>query len=97
MFFVLSLSLSLTRHRPCPASGVLVVQSITETDEHVQGEILALLEMHTSLSAEQLARLRNSSAILAREQLLLAERAGRICRDDTMEGLRFYRNRFLLA
>jgi ESCRT-II complex subunit VPS36 len=32
---------------------------------------------------------------VAQEQLLQAEKAGRICRDDTVEGLRFYPNRFL--
>ena len=28
-------------------------------------------------------------------RLLLSERAGKLCRDDTVEGLRFYPNRFL--
>ncbi len=73
-----------------------MIQSVTETEEHVQSEILSLLDEHVSLSAEQLAKLRNSSAILAREQLLAAEEAGKLCRDDTLEGLRFYKNRFTM-
>ena len=34
-------------------------------------------------------------AMLANEQLLAAEGLGRLCRDVTMEGTRFFRNRFL--
>lgn len=42
----------------------------------------------------QLAQLKDLSAILAMEHLLAAERAGLLCRDDTVEGLRFFVNRF---
>ena len=35
------------------------------------------------------------SVILARERLLAAEGAGLLARDDTVEGLRFFPNRFL--
>ena len=37
------------------------------------------------------------SVILARERLLAAEGAGLLARDDTVEGLRFFPNRFLTA
>ena len=35
------------------------------------------------------------STTLAREYLLTTERCGLICRDDTVESLSFYPNRFL--
>lgn len=37
------------------------------------------------------------SVILARERLLAAEAEGRLVRDDTVEGLRFYPNKFLVS
>ena len=48
-----------------------------------------------NLTAEELARATGLSVTLARERLLLSERRGLTCRDDTAEGLRFYINRFL--
>ena len=35
--------------------------------------------------------------VLAKERLLAAEDLGALCRDDTVEGLRFYPNLFLKA
>jgi len=49
-----------------------------------------------SLSAEELANLVNISVLLAKERMLLAEKAGKLCRDDSDEGLRFFPNLFLL-
>lgn len=48
-----------------------------------------------SLSVEQLAQILNISLLLAQERLLTAERSGKICRDESIEGLKFYPNRFL--
>lgn len=48
-----------------------------------------------SLSIEELARILNISIVLAQERLLTAERSGGICRDESIEGLRFYQNLFL--
>lgn len=48
-----------------------------------------------SLSAEQLAQQLGISVILAKERLLSTEKAGKACRDDTIEGLLFYPNLFL--
>lgn len=47
------------------------------------------------MSVEELAQLLSISLLLAQERLLTAERAGKICRDDSIEGLRFYPNLFL--
>ena len=51
----------------------------------------------TGLSASELSVLSGVSVILAAERLLEAEKAGEACRDDSVEGLRFYHNRFIQA
>lgn len=48
-----------------------------------------------SLTSEQLAQELGISVLLAKERLLTTEKSGAICRDDTIEGLRFYPNLFL--
>lgn len=53
------------------------------------------MESEKSLTIEELARILSISIVLAQERLLTAERAGSICRDDSIEGLRFYPNLFL--
>lgn len=76
-------------------SGVLVVQSRQEDDAALLDKIRGLLGEHKSLTAATLAGLTRVSAVLAAEQLLTAERAGQVCRDENIEGLRFYPNLFL--
>ncbi|KAH9382641.1 hypothetical protein HPB48_023194 [Haemaphysalis longicornis] len=53
------------------------------------------IDEHGSLSAEQLSPLVHIPVILAKERLICAEQRGLACRDDTVEGLRFYPNLFL--
>ena len=48
------------------------------------------------LTAEELSRRAGVSVVLARERLLAAEAVGAACRDDSVEGIRFYHNRILL-
>uniref|UniRef100_A0A4W5RDX1 Vacuolar protein-sorting-associated protein 36 n=1 Tax=Hucho hucho TaxID=62062 RepID=A0A4W5RDX1_9TELE len=47
-----------------------------------------------SLTAEEFAKLLGLSVLLSKERLLLAEKMGHLCRDDSVEGLRFYPNLF---
>lgn len=47
------------------------------------------------MTAEELAQHLGLSVLLAKERLLTTERYGRSCRDDSIEGLRFYPNLFL--
>ena len=49
------------------------------------------------LTAEELSRRAGLAVVLARERLLAAERCGRICRDESIEGIRFYPNLFLTS
>lgn len=47
------------------------------------------------MSAEELAQHLGLSVLLAKERLLTTEKYGKACRDDSIEGLRFYPNSFL--
>jgi len=53
------------------------------------------LEDHGCLTAEELAQAVGISVLLAKERLLTAEKHGKACRDESIEGLRFYPNQFL--
>lgn len=53
------------------------------------------MEKAKSLSVEEMAQILSISLLLAQERLQTAERAGNICRDESIEGLRFYPNLFL--
>lgn len=77
------------------ASGVTVLKLASENDENTARETRQLIDEHGSLSAEQLSPLVHIPVILAKERLICAEQKGLACRDDTVEGLRFYPNLFL--
>lgn len=53
------------------------------------------LQDNGSLAAEELAQTLGISVLLAKERLLTAEKHGKACRDESIEGLRFYPNQFL--
>lgn len=76
-------------------SGAMVLQLENHDDESVAQETAEYTERCTSISADELARVVGISLLLANERLLTAERLGKLCRDESIEGLRFYPNRFL--
>lgn len=82
------------------SSGVIVVQLSGLSDEAVVEETLKLLEDRalriSCLTAEDLARSLGISVTLAKERLLLCEQKGKLCRDENVEGLKFYPNKFLM-
>ncbi|OQR73320.1 vacuolar protein-sorting-associated protein 36-like [Tropilaelaps mercedesae] len=79
------------------SSGLRVVQ-LSSLDETVWKEkIVSLIKEAGCLSAEQLAIRLKTSAVLALERLLQVEDCDRACRDDSVDGLVFYPNRFLEA
>lgn len=53
------------------------------------------VEQAESLTVEKLAQILNISLSLALERLLTTERAGKVCRDESIEGLQFFPNRLL--
>lgn len=79
-------------------SGAMVLQMESQDDALVADETLAQIEQSADgwLAAEELAKQLNISLLLAKERLLAAERQGKVCRDESVEGLRFYANMLLI-
>lgn len=76
-------------------SGVKVLQTASH-DQHLDAiKLRDLLAEKSSLSADELSCILETSVILARERLHQAEKDGLVCRDDSIEGLRFFPNLFL--
>ncbi|XP_015603469.1 vacuolar protein-sorting-associated protein 36 isoform X1 [Cephus cinctus] len=76
-------------------SGVMVLQLRSHDDKAIVEAVAELLEERKSITAEELAQTEGLSVTLARERLLATEKAGKACRDDSIEALRFYPNLFL--
>ncbi|XP_044749143.1 vacuolar protein-sorting-associated protein 36 [Coccinella septempunctata] len=78
------------------ASGVMVLQLSSLDDEIVTDATAKLIEEKKSLTCDELATHLGISIVLAKERLLSAEKVAKCCRDDSIEGLRFYPNLFLM-
>lgn len=76
-------------------TGTMVLQLESHDDSVVAKEVADLVRKHQSLSYEELARHMNISIVLAQARLLAAELLATICRDESIEGLRFFSNLFL--
>ncbi|KAL0111398.1 hypothetical protein PUN28_012944 [Cardiocondyla obscurior] len=76
-------------------SGVMVLQIHSHDDNAVVDRISELLQEKGFMTAEDLAQSEGISVLLARERLLVTEKYGKACRDDSIEALRFYPNLFL--
>ncbi|XP_060532086.1 vacuolar protein-sorting-associated protein 36 [Cylas formicarius] len=77
------------------SSGVMVLQLSSMDDESVAEITSVLVQENGSLTSEELSQKLGISVTLAKERLLNAEKCGKCCRDDAIEGLRFYPNLFL--
>ncbi|KAJ3589179.1 hypothetical protein NHX12_010027 [Muraenolepis orangiensis] len=75
-------------------SGVMVVQLQSHNEEEMIASALDSVTDKGSLTAAEFGKLLGLSVLLSRERLLLAEKMGHLCRDDSVEGLRFYPNLF---
>ncbi|CAD7080989.1 unnamed protein product [Hermetia illucens] len=76
-------------------SGAMVLQLESQDEEIIAKEVGEKVEEAKSLSVEDLAKILGISILLSKEHLLAAERLGIVCRDESIEGLRFYPNLFL--
>lgn len=83
------------------ASGVLVIQADSHSDQAVSEKLVKAAEAEAAaagggwgdgLVATQVARDLRVSVTLAVEHLRTAETAGLLCRDESVEGTRFYAN-----
>ncbi|KAL3267190.1 hypothetical protein HHI36_011327 [Cryptolaemus montrouzieri] len=77
-------------------SGVMVLQLKSLDDDTASDVTAQLIKDKESLTCEELGKHLGVSIVLAKERLLSAERVGKCCRDDSIEGLRFYPNLFLI-
>ncbi|XP_069495384.1 vacuolar protein-sorting-associated protein 36 [Ambystoma mexicanum] len=76
-------------------SGVMVVELQSHNEEEMVAAAYATVSEKGSLTSEEFAKLVGMSVLLAKERLVLAEKMGQLCRDDSVEGLRFYPNLFV--
>lgn len=76
-------------------SGVLALQSSSCDEAVILKKTVEKLQISGSLSAQELSTSIGVSVVLAKEYLLSAEKNGKSCRDESIEGLRFYLNKFL--
>ena len=65
------------------------------TDEKSIEETVNIMIHHLSITADKLSRIIHIPPILSKERLLLCERHGKLCRDDTVKGLKFFPNKFV--
>ncbi|XP_048453797.1 vacuolar protein-sorting-associated protein 36 isoform X1 [Rhincodon typus] len=76
-------------------SGVMVVQLQSHNEDEMIASAVETVSEKGFISSEEYAKLMGISVLLAKERLLLAEKVGHLCRDDSVESLRFYPNLFL--
>ncbi|KAH9489793.1 Vacuolar protein-sorting-associated protein 36, partial [Bulinus truncatus] len=69
-------------------SGVSVLQSQSQNEEEIVTKTSQLIQGQGPMTPEQLAQHLGLPVILARERLLLTEKLGGLCRDESIEGLR---------
>lgn len=79
-------------------SGLLVIQTLARySNDEVSTAITTRIQNlppGAGLTAVELASAIQISVALAQEQLLMTEARGLICRDESVEGLRFFDNLF---
>ena len=84
-----------------PATGVHVLQlasaEVSSEQTLAHTESLVSEKTEEGLSVEEFARISGVAVVLAKERLLAAENCGRVCRDDSVEGLRFFPNLILTS
>ncbi|VDD86323.1 unnamed protein product [Enterobius vermicularis] len=88
-----TLPLPITMHRF--PSGVIVLQLREMSVETTIDSTAEFVAAMGSCSAKDLADSLGITVVLAKERLLAAEEQARLCRDDSMEGLKFFPNKFL--
>jgi ESCRT-II complex subunit VPS36 len=78
-------------------SGVRVLQEYGFDDVDMFHRIGALADTRPleGISPAEVSRALHVSIIVAKEQILLAEQKGFLCRDDTVNGIFFFANKFI--
>lgn len=77
-------------------SGVAVLRMESYDPASEAHKVTEVLQEKGSLTADELSVISKATVIIAKERLLYLEKEGVACRDDSVEGLRFYPNQFLI-
>jgi ESCRT-II complex subunit VPS36 len=75
-------------------SKVKVLQHESFNDDVCVATAISLLDEHYSMTPQEYATLANIPLLLAKHSLILSEKRGKACRDESVEGVRFYQNLF---
>ncbi len=73
-------------------SGLLALEAEHMSDAEMGQKLVALA--WKGITATEVSRAIQLPLLVSREHLLVAEKAELLCRDDTLEDLRFFPNRF---
>lgn len=81
-------------------NGLIILQLAGLNQEKLNKEVGSLVksiyeQTSQGLGANQLSVTNKCSIFMARQQLINCEKAGLICRDESIQGLSFYPNLFL--
>lgn len=76
------------------SNGVLTIEGKGHSAEAVRRRFDEMLESREYLTAQEVSATLSIPVILAQEHLNTIEGTGALCRDDSLEGLRFYPNIF---
>lgn len=76
-------------------SGLLVVQNQSCDTEELLSQTVELVDRACSLTPLQLSARLSAPVQLAKQRLEEAESVGKVCRDESLEGLKFYPNKFV--
>ena len=74
------------------ASGIKVVQNRAFNQENYFDKLVGHIRMKQGMTADLLANQLNVNVVLMKELLKEAEIKGHLCRDESMEGIRYYEN-----
>lgn len=86
------LQLNLVQYR----SGLLVIQNQSCDEQDIIDKTVQLVQQAGFLTPIQLSSRQSIPIQLARHRLEEAENVARLCRDESLESLRFYPNKFLI-
>jgi len=82
--------LKLPLHLRVLGDKVKVLQHESFDDDHCVATVLSMFDVHLSLTPEEYARVAGIPCLLAKHSLIVTEDCGRACRDESIEGIRFY-------
>ncbi|KAI8872959.1 Vps36-domain-containing protein [Ramicandelaber brevisporus] len=73
-------------------SGFVVIQQISQSDDDTAVVLASYIESLGNMTAMEMSIITEQPIYLVTEQLRMAEKMGLLCRDESVEGIRFYTN-----